>query len=225
MILKNQLNALKTLTPKCLVCRNYVESSLNNLLSNNNSICQTCFASMKPIIKTVRIENINGVLLYSYNDFTRSLILQIKANNDLELAKYILTPLKLFLKEKYKKYTLVPIPSTKSSNKSRGFNHVETIFSCSGLPILNLFEKLGNYKQANTKFVNRSQVFEKIKLIKDVEIPSKIVVIDDIITSGSSLKAALTILRNQGVKNLTFVIVSDNCRKIKLNKDLIKTKQ
>jgi ComF family protein len=225
MILKNQLNALKTLTPKCLVCSNYVESSLNNLLSNNTSICQTCFASMKPIIKTVKIENIKGLLLYSYNDFTRSLILQIKANNDLELAKYILTPLKLFLKEKYKKYTLVPIPSTKSSNKARGFNHVEAIFSQLGLPVTNLFEKIDNYKQANIKFEMRNQVSNKINLINRAEIPSKVVIIDDIITSGSSLKAVLSILKDTGVKDLTFIIVADNCRKIKLNKDLIKTKQ
>ena len=224
MILKKLLDALKVLTPRCLVCSSFVESSLNNLVSGNTSICQTCFAKMEPVIKRIKIDGINGLLLYSYNEFTRSLILQIKANYDLELAKYILAPLKSFLKESYNKYTLVPIPSTKVSNKARGFNHVEAIFSCTELPILNLFEKVGNYKQANTKFVNRSQVFEKIKLIKDVEIPSKVVVVDDIITSGSSLKAALTILRNQDVKYLTFVILADNCRKIKLNKDLIKTK-
>ena len=224
MILKNQLDALKALTPKCLVCSSYVESSLNNLICNNKSICQTCFANMKPFVKRIKIDSIKGVLLYSYNDFTRSLILQIKANYDLELAKHILSPLKLFLKENYKKFTLVPIPSTKTSNKFRGFNHVEAIFSQLGLPIINLFEKVGNYKQANTKFEMRSQISDKIKLINGVEIPSKIVIIDDIITSGSSLKAVLSILKDKGVKNLTFLIVADNCRKIKLNKDLIKTK-
>jgi competence protein ComFC len=224
MILKNQLDALKALTPKCLVCSSYIESSLNNLISNNKSICQTCFANMKPIVKIIKIDNIKGVLLYSYNDFTRSLILQIKANYDLELAKHILSPLKLFLKENYKKFTLVPIPSTKTSNKVRGFNHVEAIFSKLGLPVTNLFEKVGNYKQASTKFEMRSQISDKIKLINGIEIPKRIVVIDDIITSGSSLKAALSILKDKGVKNLTFILVADNCRKIKLNKDLIKTK-
>jgi ComF family protein len=225
MILKNQFNVLKTLTPKCLVCNNYVESSLNNLISNNTSICQTCFTAMKPIIKSIRIENIKGLILFSYNDFTRNLILQVKANYDLELAKHLLAPLKSFLKENYKKYILVPIPSTKASNKARGFNHVEAIFSLLGLPVTNLFEKVGNYKQASIKFEMRSQISNKIKLISGVEIPSKIVIIDDIITSGSSLKTVLSILKEKGVKNLTFIIVADNCRKIKLNKDLIKTKQ
>lgn len=223
MLLKNQLNALKVLTPKCLVCNNYVESSLNNLISNNTSICQNCFANMRPIIKQVKIGRIKGLLLFSYNEFTRNLILQIKANYDLELAKYMLAPLKTYLAEKYRRYTLVPIPSTNSSNKARGFNHVEAIFSRLGLPISNLFEKIGNYKQANTKFERRNLISSKIKLISNVEIPSKIVIIDDIITSGSSLKAVLSILQNKGVKNLTFIIVADNCRKIKLNKDLIKT--
>jgi ComF family protein len=224
LILKKQLDALKVLTPKCLVCSSFVESSLNNLVSSNTSICQTCFAKMQPIIKRVKIGGVKGMLLYSYNEFTRSLILQIKANYDLELAKFILAPLKTLLKESYTKYTLVPIPSTKSSNKVRGFNHVEAMFSNLGLPILNLFEKVGNYKQANTKFEDRYQVNEKIKLVKDVDIPTKVVVIDDIITSGSSLKTVIAILRNTGVKKLTFVILADNCRKIKLNKDLIKTK-
>ena len=223
MLLKNQLNALKVLTPKCLVCNNYVESSLNNLISNNTSICQTCFANMKPIIKQVKIGSIKGLLLFSYNEFTRNLILQIKANYDLELAKYMLAPLKSYLVDKYKRYTLAPIPSTNSSNKARGFNHVEAIFSRLGLPVSNLFEKIGNYKQAKTKFERRNLISNKIKLISNVEIPSKIAIIDDIITSGSSLEAVLSILQDKGVKNLTFIIVADNCRKIKLNKDLIKT--
>jgi competence protein ComFC len=180
---------------------------------------------MKPIIKKVKIAGIKGLLLYSYNDFSRNLILQIKANYDLELAKYILAPLNSFLREKYSKFTLVPVPSTKSSNKARGFNHVEVIFSLLGLPILNLFEKVGNYKQANIKFEQRDKVSKNIKIISNVEIPSRIVVIDDIITSGSSLKALLYELRSRGVKNLTFIIFADNCRKIKLNKDLIKTKR
>ena len=225
MILKNQLNGLKVLTPKCLVCNSFVESSLNNVISRNNHICHVCFANMKPIIKKVKIAGIKGLLLYSYNEFSRNLILQIKANYDLELAKYILAPLKSLLREKYIKYTLVPIPSTKSSNKARGFNHVEVIFSLLGLPILNLFEKVGNYKQANIKFEQRDKVSKNIKIISNVEIPSRIVVIDDIITSGSSLKALLYELRSRGVKNLTFIILADNCRKIKLNKDLIKTKR
>ena len=225
MILKNQLNALKALTSKCLVCNSFVESSLNNLISGNTYICHTCFNKMKPIIKKVKIAGIKGLLLYSYNDFSRSLILQIKANHDLELAKYILTPLKSFLREKYSKYTLVPIPSTNSSNKARGFNHVEVIFSQLGLPIINLFEKVGNYKQANIKFEDRHQIINKIKFINNVDIPSKIVVIDDIITSGSSLKTLLSLLQQKGVKNLTFIILANNCRKIKLNKDLIKTKR
>jgi predicted amidophosphoribosyltransferase len=117
---------------------------------------------MKPVIKKVKIAGIKGLLLYSYNDFSRNLILQIKANYDLELAKYILAPLKSLLREKYIKYTLVPIPSTKTSNKARGFNHVEVIFSLLGLPILNLFEKVGNYKQANIKFEQRDKVSKNI---------------------------------------------------------------
>jgi predicted amidophosphoribosyltransferase len=224
MILKNQLNALKALTPKCLVCNSIVESSLNNLISGNTQICHTCFNNMKPVIKKVKIAGVKGLLLYSYNEFSRNIILQIKANYDLELAKYILAPLKPFLREKYAKYALVPIPSTNSSNKARGFNHVEVIFSLLGLPILNLFEKVGNYKQANIKFEDRNQISNNIKLISNVEIPSKIVVIDDIITSGSSLRSLLYELKSKGVKNLTFIILADNCRKIKLNKDLIKTK-
>jgi predicted amidophosphoribosyltransferase len=88
-----------------------------------------------------------------------------------------------------------------------------------------LFEKVGNYKQANIKFEQRDKVSKNIKIISNVEIPSRIVIIDDIITSGSSLKALLYELRSRGVKNLTFIILADNCRKIKLNKDLIKTKR
>jgi competence protein ComFC len=219
MRLKTLLNKLKISTNNCLICASKVESSLNNLLTSNTKICDSCLTKLEPRIKYIKVDGVKGIVLLNYNEFVKTVILQIKANYDLELAKHILVPFKNLILENFSKYVLVPIPSTHKSNLKRGFNHVEAIFSSLGLPITPILEKTSNYKQSNSKFNDRFEISKNIKLKINQDISSHIVIVDDIITSRSSLKACINILRQNNVKKITFIIVANNCRKMKQKKD------
>jgi competence protein ComFC len=219
MLLKILSTKLEALTNKCLICGNYVEASLNNLLTSNNKVCDICLSKLEPNVKHIRIDGVRGIVLLNYNEFVKTVILQIKANYDYELARHILIPFKNFLFEKYNKFALVPIPSTSKSNLRRGFNHVEAIFSVLGIAITPILEKSSQYKQSSAKFKDRNEIVKNIKLKIKHEVPSKVVIIDDIITSGASLRTCINILRENNVNNISFIIFANNCRKMKQNKD------
>ena len=165
-----------------------------------------------------------GLTLLNFSEFTHNLILQIKARNDLELAYKLLTPFKAFIKDKFKDYHLIPAPSTKASNKKRGFNHVVELFKLFDLPILEAFIKTKDFKQSNKRLNQRIDIKEVIKLKEGIILPNKILVVDDIITSGNTLKTCLELLERHRPKKLKFLVVANNCRKIKQIKDEFKTK-
>jgi competence protein ComFC len=212
MKLAKLLSKLKDLTPKCLICDSYVDSSLNNLITRNNFICAKCFDAMQPSIKIINVNGIKGISLFNYNEFTRNIILNIKVNKDLKLAKHILTPLSNYLNERYEGFTIVPVPSTDKGNKARGFNHVEAIFSQLKMPIQSVFTKSSDYKQSSVNFNDRELIKKYIKLKPDADLPKKILIVDDIITSGSSLKACLDLVRVKQDVKISFIVFSNNCR-------------
>lgn len=212
-------NKLKVLTNECLICRNNVEASLNNLITSNNRICDKCLTKLEPNVKKIKIDGVSGLVLLNYNEFVKTVILQIKANDDYELALNILKPFKYFILENYSKFIFVPVPSTKKSNLKRGFNHVEAIFSSLGVELAPILEKTSDYKQSSAKFKDRSAVVKNIRLIENQTLPTRALIIDDIITSGSSLRACINILRHNNVKNITFIVLANNCRKMKQKKD------
>jgi competence protein ComFC len=174
---------------------------------------------MDPFLKRIKVLGVNGITLFNFNDFTRNLILQVKARNDLELAKHLIVPYSSFLIEKFKGASLVPIPSTNKSDEIRGFNHVVEIFKPLGLEINSILIKKGNLKQAKTPLKQRSKIGSSIVLKKDALVPKLCVIVDDIITSQSSLKAAIRVLQESGCRHLAFIIFANNCRKIEQNKD------
>ena len=167
----------------------------------------------------MKVLEVVGITLFNFNDFTRNLILQVKARNDLELAKHLIAPYSNFLIDKCKGATLIPIPSTSKSNEIRGFNHVVEMFKPLGLEISNVLEKKGSLKQAKTPFSQRSKIAATIVLKKGAIVPKRCVIVDDIITSQSSLKTAIRILQENGCRHVAFIIVANNCRKIEQNKD------
>ena len=179
---------------------------------------------MEPNIKTLKIDNVKGKTLTKYNEFTKNLILQIKARYDLALATVILMPFKHALKQIYRGYHLVHVPSSSKSDKTRGFNHVKVIFQLLELPQLDVFEKANNYKQAKRSINKREEISKAIKLKSNVILPPKILLVDDIVTSGASLTTCLELLKQQKVKRLAFLVFADNCRNIRQKRYQIKTK-
>ena len=110
---------------------------------------------------------------------------------------------------KYRGYILVPAPSSELDNKERGFNHVIEIFKVLNLDILPIIKKKTNYKQSDLNKDERSKVIDKLEISNLEKIHNKkVLFVDDISTTGSTLKACLTLIKRGAPKRLHFLIVA-----------------
>ena len=102
---------------------------------------------------------------------------------------------------------MVPVPSYIDDDKMRGFNHVEEIFSCFKLKTCRLIKKTSHFKQANNTSKQRKDIKSYLELDKKFDIEGKrILLVDDVHTTGSTIKACIHLLEPLKPKEI-FVLV------------------
>ena len=144
-----------------------------------------------------------------YNDFFKSLLFQYKGQYDYVLKDVFLSLFIRELKERYKDYIIVVAPSSFIDNQKRGFAPMEEIGKTihSNL-FLNLYKK-EHYKQSDLSFEERKNVKDRIG-IENGEILKgrKILIIDDVFTSGSTLHACLNLTLTYSPKHVELLVLS-----------------
>lgn len=101
------------------------------------------------------------------------------------------------------------MPSFYKDDIRREFNHVIEAFNCLKLPCLHLVEKIDEYKQADQKYKDRINISKHLK-VSDLEKVrnKKILLVDDVITTGSTLKAAISLLKRGGPKDIKILTIA-----------------
>lgn len=195
----------------CKLCFERIHLNGINSLLNNRMICQKCYNGFDLINKTEHINGIEVRYLYYYNDFLKKVIYQFKGCFDIELKDVFLDRLKYILRLIYKGYLLVPVPSYFESDNKRGFNHVEEIFSSLKLNYIKCIKKTKDIKQANLSKKQREKI-NKVLIIENGEILNgkKILIVDDIYTTGSTLNCCIELVRKYNPKLLKCLVL---CKK------------
>ena len=151
------------------------------------------------------IEGVKVFTLYEYNEGFSRLLIQYKEQRDIGLKDVFLDGHLLKIKWKYRKYQKIMMPSSETQLKIRGFNHLQLMFSKLDDELLSVFNKLDNTKQAQLGKAQRSKVhFELNDEIMKVQ--KKIVLLDDVITTGSTIKEALRLLKPYDLEICVFCI-------------------
>ncbi len=197
-------------TNKCLICHHNVPASY---FLEQYEICRNCFKKMPLIYKNEKILGYPCLILYQYNDFIEEIILRIKGYGDKKLCNVFLNPIKDYLKLKYFSYVCLPIPSSKSSDNKRGFNHVKEMIKPLGLEVLDCFSKKENHKQAYQSKFGRTKIDQIIGLN-----PSKLsrhknyLIVDDITTTHQSIKTCIKLLEQASIKRIKILVFASSCR-------------
>lgn len=203
--------------PVCKICFCDIKmDSLHYFLKP--CICQQCFNTFDPKLKSFKDNGISYFYIYEYDELIKKLLFQFKGCYDIELKDVFLERFKYLLKLKYHDYTLVPLPSTKSDDELRGFNHVVEIFKTISLPMERCIFKKVDFKQSDLSFKERIKVKDKLG-IKDGEklTNKKILIVDDVITSGSSIKAAIELVSMYHPKTIKVLVLARNMHFINQN--------
>ncbi|WP_324782975.1 ComF family protein [Mesobacillus jeotgali] len=136
--------------------------------------------------------------LYSYSDFTKEVIAKFKFRGDYVLAKIFTAD---FLKtlQAFQYDYLVPIPLSEERLYERGFNQSEAIIRVAGLEPAYLLSRVHTEKQSKksrTERIHLNQVF-RVDSVHDLR-GKKILIVDDIYTTGSTLRHASRLLKENG---------------------------
>lgn len=191
---------------RCLFCHEDICKDLSvwELLVGDDVLCGRCRHQW---IRNRKVNHINGVEVrssYVYNEAFAKVLIQYKECFDEALYPVFLWPERFMFRIRYHGYTLVPVPSSLSKVEERGFDHVEQMFRITGLPIKHCLEKIDEGSQKERGALGRMRMEHGFRLKEGVRLPEKILLVDDVCTSGNSIRGCLAVLgRRKGIKVYT----------------------
>ncbi len=147
--------------------------------------------------------------VYAYNSTIRTLLYQFKGCGDYELKDIFFGYAALALHLVYRGYIVVPAPSSKSHNENRGFNQVVAMCECLNLPMGFYLEKRVEAKQSDLSAKERAKIGKYMAYVGPKSLKGKkILLVDDVYTTGSTAKSCLGLLQERKPKKLALLVMS-----------------
>ena len=204
--------------PRCPSCRAYVEkdgqwceSCLSEILRNKNLAYD---AEVRRYISPI-------VAIGKYDKGLKDLIHELKYQNDFAALPYIYTVLDR-LDDEWQQFFadfdyVIPVPLHAEKLKRRGFNQVDRIFSpwakAHGLHYAYILIRTKKTKSQyslnpSERSINLHAAFA---LKKDISVANaKCLLLDDIFTTGSTLKNCAKVLKEHGARSVSGLVLASN---------------
>jgi competence protein ComFC len=140
---------------------------------------------------------------YHYNDFLKEVIARYKYRGDYVLSKLFAAPIQEKLQE-IDHDLLVPIPLSEERLYERGFNQAEALIKESGFTPANVLTRVHTEKQSKKTRNERIHLQQVFQLDPGrTVLNKKIVLIDDIYTTGSTIRHAAKVLKEAGAASVS----------------------
>ena len=145
--------------------------------------------------------------IFTYNQAMKDFFSRYKFDGDFLLRKVFASLLSEELK-KYKEYQFVVIPLSKERYADRGFNQVEGLVEAAGFKYLALLEKREERASSSKSRSERLATELPFFIKSGVSISKKILLIDDIYTTGTTINRVKKLLEESGAEDVkTFSLV------------------
>lgn len=182
-------------TPTCLGCGRF-----------GDSLCTNCFSKLTPVHKAEIAGVTNVVCLHSYSDWLRDQIIEYKSGK-YELARGLGELISIGSLQYFPNLPIVPIPTSASKLQSRGIDTVGYLAKHA--------KRLNRKLNIQKSLVLRKEVREQVGLteqqrlenmrgafIATKPIRGSVLVLDDVVTTGATMTAAATALKNAGANEV-----------------------
>ena len=180
---------------RCLMCgKEIAEEGFADLFRKPDVLCHTCRSNWKRIEQRFRFQGKPAYSIYAYEGGFSSCLLQYKECYDEALKSVFLMQDRSQLRRMFHGRTLLLLPSSREKEAERGFSHLRGMFEVLGLPMLEPFEKTDAASQKLRTRSERRSVEHHIRLKNGVQLPRKVVLCDDVITTGATMRGALSAL-------------------------------
>lgn len=193
---------------ECYICATAIieQPSWKSLfgLERPTKICHNCskkFQRADVIEENEKIGRITS--LYIYNDAMRDFLHQYKFLQDIALAEVFKNELQEVLKTTA---TIVPISMHPRKKMERTFAHVEQLLISANLPYEDILEKVGTESMGEKTKEQRLVMPTQFKIKPTITVqPKSYVLVDDIVTTGTTLHQAATVLKKAGATHVEAV--------------------
>ena len=141
------------------------------------------------------IEDLKVESFYEYDGIFKSLLLQYKECCDEALKDVFLYSLKDYIRIRYSGYRILFVPSSAQKRQMRGFDHLELIFEGVRLPKVEGLRMKEDLIQEGKNAKERSRM--KDNYFYEGEKLNRVLIVDDVITTGSSLYGVYRAIRDK----------------------------
>jgi competence protein ComFC len=183
---------------QCRIC----SRPLRNIDSNfrRGDLCHDCFRWEEEPEWQGYLERNHSLFLY--NEFLKEVIAKFKFRGDYVLAKIFSDRIKERLND-LDPDLLVPIPLSEERLYERGFNQATALITVSGFSPASLLSRIHAEKQSKKSRLERIHLPQVFQIHPDAQLAGKkVVLIDDVYTTGSTLRHAAKVLKEAGAANI-----------------------
>lgn len=206
------------LLPLCKSCD-------NNFLNYNNSIqrCSNCgkvLISEENLCTDCRenpvINNIDKIIpIFSYRLWYKELLYKWKIQGYRKLGYIFSKKILKIYNENFSDYVIVPVPPRPRKIKNHGWDQINDLLNYLKLQQdLNIMYLLERTETQQQKKLNRKQrlahkgsSYVLNKKFSNKKLPKKVLIIDDILTTGVTLENCAITLKNAGVESICAITV------------------
>lgn len=184
---------------------------------NDELFCLSCEGSILKSSLSLRLDDIEIFIAASPSPLLKDILHQLKYGYSEELAVilgYFLRERFLheqrFFMENLRDYVAVPVPLHWKRFNDRGFNQSELLARQLPIPVISLLRR---YRATSPQVkLSREQreknVSNAFSLIKNVRLPERVLLIDDVFTTGATISACAKVLKMAGVKEIKALVLT-----------------
>lgn len=192
-------------TQKSLFCDNCKNNKLHYYTQHFCHVCHKELSNFLVHSECRENTKIDGVIVVAhYNKFAKILIEEMKYNLYFAISKEI----GLLMKAKLSDYNIsydaaIPVPLHKFKENYRGFNQAKLLARVITTQVDNCLRRTKNTKSQVS--LNREERLENLKNVFELKHKinhKSVLLVDDVMTSGSTLEECSKVLKHAGVKKV-----------------------